>query len=417
MGISMARRALALLSAAACVVVAAAVAAPTAFANNRPAITITSPAAGATSTTNTVTVAFSENRQPKQIRALTCAVSGPVPSASAPCQTPVASATGSSSGASYSGLTDGNYALTITLTLTDGGGTTVTRDFTVAIPQPPVYEVSIEALANGTDASGNTIHPNVLIVPAFTDPSGYPLTVTVSSQPANGTVTTNGDGSFTYTPTAAAQNAVAYSDFATAAAGVGASVTIPSPAPATSDSFTLTADDGHGGTVSHVVTVPISPYYNMTITPNQVTVQYLGSYQAPGSPAPFSSQLVATPTQVSITTAQYLNLNTSFQFSTDPSDYTSALGPLTIGSCATDPTNESVNCSTPPPPSSPTSTQQIPPLPIENFFGAQTAQTWLNDTITTAVATLADGTTIGTALIIAKIAADAAEAAAAVLEW
>jgi hypothetical protein len=126
-------------------------------------------------------------------------------------------------------------------------------------------------------------------------------------------------------------------------------------------------------------------------------VQFLGSYES------VSSELVETATQVSVTPVQYLNLDTSFQFSTDPSDYISPLGPLTIGSCATDPTN--ANCSTPPPLSSPTSTQQIPPLPIENFFGETSAQTFLQNTIATATATTTGGAIVSASAIYDAIVA------------
>lgn len=424
-------RATRLAGACAALAAAAAVLAPAASAKpggssktsgshgNSPAISFSasSPAAGATLWTGSAAFTFIENRTAKQIQSLTCALSGPVPSASAQCQAPVTSAKSSSSGVSYSGLTDGNYTLTITLTLTDGGTTTVTRDFTVEIPIPPVYQVSIEAVTTSTDAKGNTTYPNQLIFPDFTDPSGHLLTETVTGQPAYGTVTNNGDGTFTYTPNAAAQNAVAYYDLAKAAAAIGVSITVPNPAPPTSDSFTITADDGHGGITSQVVTVPIMPYYPVTSTANSASVTFAGSgYLVPGVGLTLGDYSVITSSQLIITTAQLANLDTSFQFSADPNDYLiTGPVPLNIGSCATDPTNQT--CATPPPPSSPTSTQQIPPLPIEDFYGGQTANTWLTNEISTGVATLATTYTIGGVAAAAKIAADAAEAAALFLAW
>jgi uncharacterized repeat protein (TIGR02543 family) len=64
-----------------------------------------------------------------------------------------------------------------------------------------------------------------------TDPEGNPLTVVSNTQPSNGTVTQNPDGSFTYTPNP---------DFC----GV--------------DSFTYTISDGHGGTATATVTLGVA---------------------------------------------------------------------------------------------------------------------------------------------------------------
>jgi hypothetical protein len=92
-----------------------------------------SPSQGATLTSSAAHFAFTYNRTSNQTRALTCALSGPTSSTGA-CNKPVATATGSSSGVSYTGLANGNYTLTVTLRLTDGGGATASRSFTVAVP-------------------------------------------------------------------------------------------------------------------------------------------------------------------------------------------------------------------------------------------------------------------------------------------
>jgi hypothetical protein len=92
-----------------------------ASAATRPTITFVppSPAEGATLTTNSVSFAFTYNRQPKATQTLTCALSGPTPSSGA-CDAPFASGDKSSqSGKSYSGLANGSYTFTVSLTLTE----------------------------------------------------------------------------------------------------------------------------------------------------------------------------------------------------------------------------------------------------------------------------------------------------------
>lgn len=97
-----------------------------------------------------------------------------------------------------------------------------------------------------------------------------------------------------------------------------------------------------------------------------------------------------------VTEATILNLDTSFQFSTDASDYLSP-PTVTIGSCATAPSN--TMCATPPPPSSPTSTQQIPPLPLANFYGEASGQTFLAQAISSACAAVGTSGTIAASVI------------------
>jgi alpha-tubulin suppressor-like RCC1 family protein len=80
-----------------------------------------------------VSFAFTYNRKPKATRTLVCALSGPTSSSGA-CDAPVATATGSQSGKSYSALADGSYTFTVSRTLTDGGTASATRHFTVAVP-------------------------------------------------------------------------------------------------------------------------------------------------------------------------------------------------------------------------------------------------------------------------------------------
>jgi hypothetical protein len=109
----------------------------TAFASAASAPTITflppSPAEAATLTTDSVSLKFAYNKKPKATRRLTCTLAGPTPSSGA-CDAPVAAGDGSQSGKSYSGLANGSYTFTVTLTLTDGGTASATRHFTVAVP-------------------------------------------------------------------------------------------------------------------------------------------------------------------------------------------------------------------------------------------------------------------------------------------
>jgi hypothetical protein len=118
------------------VAVAAGLLAAVASASNAPAITLVSPPSpteGQTLATNSVQFAFTYNRKPNATQSLTCDLSGPT-SSSGPCDTPVTNGKlGSSSGASYSGLADGSYTFTVTLTLEDGGTTSAVRHFTVGV--------------------------------------------------------------------------------------------------------------------------------------------------------------------------------------------------------------------------------------------------------------------------------------------
>ena len=131
---------MAIVALVAVVVLVGMVSAP-AFAATEPAISFVSPspAEGATLTTDSVAFEFTYNRKPKATSTLVCALSGPTPS-TGPCDAPVASGTkGSQSGQSYSGLANGSYTFTVTLTLTDGGRATATRHFTVAVPARHLY--------------------------------------------------------------------------------------------------------------------------------------------------------------------------------------------------------------------------------------------------------------------------------------
>ena len=112
-------------------------------------------------------------------------------------------------------------------TLSDGNGGTATGTVTVSVAPPP----NVAPVAGADSAS--TVSPNPVTINLLandTDANGDTLSVTANTAPANGTVTRTG-GSATYTP----------------AAGFSGS-----------DSFGYTLSDGNGGTATGTVTVSVS---------------------------------------------------------------------------------------------------------------------------------------------------------------
>ena len=117
-----------------------------ASAASRPTVVFVSPspAEAATLTSNSVSLAFTYNKTPKATRTLVCSLSGPT-SSSGPCDAATAVAgDGSRSGKSYSGLANGEYTFTVSLTLTDGGTASATRHFTINAPVRHVYWVNLD---------------------------------------------------------------------------------------------------------------------------------------------------------------------------------------------------------------------------------------------------------------------------------
>jgi hypothetical protein len=131
----------------------------------------------------------------------------------------------------YTPNADYNGADSFTYTITDGNGGTDTA--TVNINVLPANDAPT---ANDDQYSTDEDVPLVIaptgVLANDTDPDGDTLTVTSFTQPTNGTVTVNADGSFTYTPNANYNGA---------------------------DTFTYTMSDGNGGTDTATVFIGVNP--------------------------------------------------------------------------------------------------------------------------------------------------------------
>lgn len=131
---------------------------------------------------------------------------------------------------------------TIKVTVTDGKGGTAIQTVAVAIvasvnavPTAP-YSVGKPSASTGA----------VTVTVKGADKDKDPLAYSVTAAPSLGSVSVGAKGTLTYTPTVAAQ----------LAAGA-----------ASTDSFTFTVSDGHGGSLTQTVTVPIAPNRAPTVTP------------------------------------------------------------------------------------------------------------------------------------------------------
>jgi len=124
---------------------------------------------------------------------------------------------------SLKALTTYHYRVTVTTT----GGTYVSPDrtFTTTNNRKPTATADAFSVVAGSQHSGNVVSNDI-------DPDNDPLTATLLTQPAHGTVTLQPNGAFTYTPT------VGYSG---------------------PDSFGYWITDGHGETSSTTVTITVTP--------------------------------------------------------------------------------------------------------------------------------------------------------------
>jgi len=130
---------------------------------------------------------------------------------------------------------------TVTVTVSDGHGGSVTQSVSVDIT-PKNTNPSLSVTAGKPDASTGAVTGMIKVTDADKDS----VTVSVDSTSAkDGAIIYNSTtGTYTYTPTEAARNAAAVKN---------------APSSAKSDTFTVTVDDGHGAMVSKVVTVSVSP--------------------------------------------------------------------------------------------------------------------------------------------------------------
>ncbi|MSO93216.1 MAG: tandem-95 repeat protein [Rhodospirillales bacterium] len=127
--------------------------------------------------------------------------------------------------ANWNGSTAFNY------TVSDGHGGTATGSVGLNVAAVNDGPIAHADAFTGTQGNAVTITAASL-VGNDTDVDGDSLTISSVTNPSHGTLTSNGDGTYTYTPTSG------YSG---------------------SDTFTYTISDGHGGTSTATVTLAIDP--------------------------------------------------------------------------------------------------------------------------------------------------------------
>ncbi|OKH67437.1 hypothetical protein EB72_03530 [Mycobacterium sp. SWH-M1] len=130
---------------------------------------------------------------------------------------------------------DGTRTDTFTITVSDGAGGTAVVPITVAI-RPANAKPSATNTVAAPDPTSGVVQGSVIV----RDRDGDPITYTAPATTTRGTVTVDAQGRFTYTPTEQARED-AHSVFRRL------------------DSFTVTVDDGHGGTATTTVYVRIAP--------------------------------------------------------------------------------------------------------------------------------------------------------------
>lgn len=141
--------------------------------------------------------------------------------------------------ASGSAATNSDKTDSFTVTIVDGHGGTATVPVTVTI--------GTANTAPSATATAGTPNPSTGVVTGSisgADADGDSLTYGGSTTTSKGTVVVAAGGTFTYTPNSTARHA---------ASATGADLS------ATTDTFNLTVSDGHGGTSTVPVSVPIAP--------------------------------------------------------------------------------------------------------------------------------------------------------------
>ncbi|MGL4603596.1 MAG: retention module-containing protein, partial [Iodobacter sp.] len=140
----------------------------------------------------------------------------------------------------YTPATDYNGKDSFTVTVDDGKGgtTTLTVDITVSpVNDAPEGSNQVIVTPEDTPITGKLV---------ATDKDGDPLTFTGKDQPTHGSVTVNPDGSYIYTP------ATDYNG---------------------KDSFTVTVDDGKGGTTLLTVDITVNPVSDPAVITGQASGQ------------------------------------------------------------------------------------------------------------------------------------------------
>jgi YVTN family beta-propeller protein/VCBS repeat-containing protein len=138
-------------------------------------------------------------------------------------------------GAAKNGATTAEKTDTFSVTVTDGYGGSVAVPVKVTISPSNTVPTGMVTVAKPNPVTG--VATGKLTA---TDTDADVVTYTASN-PASGAVVVNADGSFVYTPTAAARTSAR------------------SSATAKTDSFTITINDGYGGTRAITVTPTIAP--------------------------------------------------------------------------------------------------------------------------------------------------------------
>ncbi|WP_177175901.1 Ig-like domain-containing protein [Sphingopyxis sp. YR583] len=180
---------------------------------------------------------------------------------------------------SYTYTPDANFdgADSFTVTVSDGNGGTVL--VTIPVTVTPVNDAPVASALPPTTAQNTPVNGQIIA----SDADGDPLTYTVTTAPANGTITINPNGSYTYTPKTGF---------------VG------------SDSFTVTVSDGNGGTTTVAVPVTIVLVNN-----------------APAGSAPPVTTAEDTPVNGKITAADPNGDPLGYAITTAPANGTAVVNP------------------------------------------------------------------------------------------